>query len=97
MTPEDMDAAMMPLVVKNIEEEYGTILFMPVWTEFLEKYNAMLKTETECEWTPEDDEYWSYWDTACGQAFSFEADGPTENKFKFCCFCGGTLVQTTND
>lgn len=28
------------------------------------------------------------WDAACGQSFEFYAEGPKENKFKFCPYCG---------
>ena len=31
------------------------------------------------------------WETACGEAFCLEADGPVENKMKWCCYCGGKL------
>lgn len=41
-----------------------------------------------CGWQP--DEY-GYWDTDCGRTFCFEADGPNENEFRYCCYCGKVL------
>lgn len=45
-----------------------------------------------CSWYQCDEEGGS-WDTTCGHAFSFTADGPEENNFTHCCFCGGTLDE----
>ena len=41
-----------------------------------------------CEWTEDED---GYWDTGCGELFQFNDDGPAENRFKFCPYCGGEL------
>lgn len=43
-------------------------------------------------WWLEDD--CGTWDTACGHSFEFTADGPHENTFKFCCFCGNPLMPS---
>lgn len=43
-----------------------------------------------CQWHQDPDE--GYWNTGCGHAWSFEYDGPTENKQQFCGYCGGQLV-----
>lgn len=44
-----------------------------------------------CEWKMNAD---GYWDTACGQAFVTEDGGSAaEHSFKFCCYCGGTLID----
>jgi len=29
-----------------------------------------------------------YWETSCGNIFQFNVDGPNENHFKFCPYCG---------
>ena len=34
------------------------------------------------------------WETQCGEMFEFVTDGPVENKFKFCPYCGGELELT---
>ena len=41
-----------------------------------------------CEWR---DEY-GVWISACGAAFQFNEDGPTENGFAFCFKCGNPIV-----
>lgn len=43
----------------------------------------------ECRWTEDSN---GVFETACGEAFQCEADGPQENGFKFCVYCGGRLV-----
>lgn len=40
----------------------------------------------KCEWKEVDSG--DYWDTSCDQSFCFEVDGPKENGFKFCPYCG---------
>ena len=32
------------------------------------------------------------WYTECGEAFVFTEDGPKENGFQFCPYCGGKIV-----
>jgi len=51
----------------------------------------------ECYWiednTPNDS---IIWQTTCANAFEFSADGPKENSFKFCPYCGGKLKSTAD-
>lgn len=42
-----------------------------------------------CEWREDSD---GNWDTGCGETFCFESDGPTENRCRFCNYCGGALM-----
>jgi len=45
-----------------------------------------------CVWK-EDGSDWNAWDTSCGHKF-FITDGcPSDNEFKFCCYCGNTLEE----
>jgi hypothetical protein len=44
------------------------------------------KTHGECTWRED-----CGWETSCGELFEFTADGPKENRFGFCPFCGGVL------
>ena len=45
-------------------------------------------SKTNCEWIDDED---GIWQTECGNAFCFEVDGPDENKFSFCPYCGKPL------
>lgn len=45
----------------------------------------MIDRKPLCGWTEDDEGHWA---TACGHLFEFIADGPDENSFKFCPFCG---------
>lgn len=47
---------------------------------------------SECQWYLDDIGGDSAWETECKHQFEFTNDGPEENNFKFCCYCGGTLV-----
>lgn len=38
-----------------------------------------------CEWTVDDD---GIYNSSCGQIFVFTDDGPIENKFRYCPYCG---------
>lgn len=40
-----------------------------------------------CSWKNEGE----YWETDCGNAFTFTAGDPTENRMKFCPYCGKAL------
>jgi hypothetical protein len=46
-----------------------------------------------CQWTYESDPTCA-WNTGCGNLFAFTEEGPKENEFKFCCYCGGALVES---
>lgn len=47
----------------------------------------------KCEWTESIDvDEAGTWETDCHNLFSFTADGPKENDFKFCPYCGRKLV-----
>lgn len=48
------------------------------------------QTGPTCEWQAMCDG--EYWDTACGEAFTFLVDGPRENRIQFCPYCGRRLV-----
>lgn len=48
-------------------------------------FSSMDGPPPTCAWTVDDD---GIWNTGCGNAFMFEADGPHENGFKFCPYCG---------
>lgn len=43
-----------------------------------------------CAWAVDED---GIWHTECGREFTFIDDGPRENRFSFCCYCGGELVS----
>ncbi|WP_321814615.1 MULTISPECIES: hypothetical protein [unclassified Paraburkholderia] len=44
----------------------------------------------ECEWTYDDVDF--KWDSACGESWVFNDDGPVENKVRFCHGCGGRVT-----
>ena len=41
-----------------------------------------------CVWREDDDGVWA---TSCGNLFQFDVDGPSENKFTHCPYCGAHL------
>ena len=55
----------------------------------LRKENAELK-KPPCTCTENSD---GYYETTCGGTWMFEYEGITENKAKFCPFCGGEIIE----
>ena len=49
-----------------------------------------MKANHKCEWTEDSD---GTWNTDCKSAFVLNDGNPAENGFKFCCYCGGQLIQ----
>lgn len=47
---------------------------------------------TACHWRLDDPDR-GIWETGCGHAFQFTADGPRENGARFCCYCGKRLEE----
>ncbi len=43
-----------------------------------------------CKWVEVDED--GRWATDCDHEFEFTSDGPSENKFKWCPYCGKPLV-----
>ena len=48
-----------------------------------------LEVKQLCEWSGNVD---GFYDTACGNAHEFITDGPTENGYRYCPYCGKTLT-----
>jgi hypothetical protein len=53
--------------------------------------NAEIIVNQLCEWTDDDDGEYS---TACGQTFYLEDETASGAGFKFCPFCGKTLIES---
>jgi len=55
-----------------------------------EKYKPTNKSKSKCQcsccWTFDDID--CRWETECGEAHVFEVEGPVENKYNFCPYCG---------
>lgn len=53
----------------------------------------------KCQWTLDSGPEYEVWESACGEMWQFETDGPTRNRMRFCCYCGKPLeeVRPTND
>ena len=47
-------------------------------------------THDVCEWSEDEG---GIFQTSCGESFEVTEGTPEENKFKFCCYCGGVLKQ----
>ena len=53
-----------------------------------------LTQEKSCVWTDENDGYFDGYKTACGQIQYFDNGGISDNKYKFCPYCGGKIDYT---
>lgn len=47
----------------------------------------------ECRWTYHETWYADYWQTECGNEHQFINDGPIENGYKYCPYCGKTVIE----
>lgn len=50
------------------------------------------KPVAACEWALDDPDY-GVWVTGCGEAHAISEGSPEQNSMKFCCYCGGNLVE----
>lgn len=50
------------------------------------------ETSDRCLWHLTEDHIWQ---SGCGESFVFCADGPKENSFRHCPYCGGALYYTS--
>ena len=50
----------------------------------------MAKNEV-CEW--KQDALEGYWETGCGKLYEFMEGGPTENRQKYCGYCGKRIKE----
>jgi hypothetical protein len=47
-----------------------------------------------CDWHHPDFEDYEHWTTKCGKNYpGFRKGGPHDNGMKFCCYCGGELIE----
>jgi hypothetical protein len=49
------------------------------------------RAKKHCEWVAPEAADYDVWQTECRNEFMFESDGPLENCFKFCPYCGGEM------
>lgn len=61
--------------------------------EVVQALVAELHMLPTCAWSLDDIGGDSVWETQCGHSFEWTTDGPRENGAKFCCYCGGVLVE----
>lgn len=63
---------------------------------YISKLEQLLAYATEtCQWTF--DETHGKYDTQCGEAMQFTVDGPTENGFRWCPYCGRLIEVKTDE
>lgn len=47
----------------------------------------------QCTWRFDDGYDGESWDTSCGEKFVFIDGGPIQNSLRFCCYCGGQMIE----
>jgi hypothetical protein len=54
-----------------------------------------MSASNKCTWFQDDDghEPTDKWDSACGESFTLNDGTPSENRMRFCCYCGRPLVE----
>ena len=91
MTPEERIDALIDhaISVRHIQLELRSSVRCSLTEARNMGYNEAPGVAT-CEWHLENDGV-DVWETSCGKTFVFYEDGPKENGFKFCPYCGGQL------
>ena len=69
-------------------------IFMDNDTIVLRKYEEN-KADDVCEWKYNNSEY--YWESSCEHLHIFMSDGPEENEYKFCPYCGKKIKGMESD
>ena len=63
---------------------------------FNQEGHMMHEADVElCAWSPNDND--GCYDTSCGEKFIFMHDGPEQNDFRFCPFCGKNITVPPNE
>ena len=57
---------------------------------WLPKNLQVVDVPDQCHWTQDED---GIWQTPCKNYFVFTEEGPKENHFVFCPYCGGALIH----
>ena len=58
--------------------------------------STVVKTSTDnykCSWIQEDDPDIGLWRTGCKNTFYLDADKPSDNHMKYCCYCGREIKE----
>jgi hypothetical protein len=50
-----------------------------------------MPSDNYCQWQLDD--WYGWYDTDCGEAFSVEAGSLVENKMKYCTYCGKEIKE----
>lgn len=78
--------------LRAIFERDGTSRnFMGAHSYILISSCEAMDAEIICEWQEVEDI--SSWETTCGNLFTINEGTPSDNKMRFCCFCGGLIVE----
>jgi len=68
-----------------------------VYKELVVEHNAKTSTDNnKCMWVMVEDPDIDLWCTSCGEEFHLEADTPSDNHMKYCCYCGKEIAEDTN-
>jgi hypothetical protein len=59
----------------------------------IDEQPAAYRAPVKCMWAQDCDDDSRTYSTECGRYFNLEDGTPEDNKFKYCCFCGGSLEQ----
>ena len=78
-------------------KEYYSVSFSDEAIQNIDEALAELKELMQvkgCKWTDENDGYFDGYKTACGQIQYFGEGEISDNKYKFCPYCGGKIDYT---
>ena len=64
------------------------------WINYAESLELEgLQHRGNCRWDVDPNDEQEVWQSECGGAFQFTEDGPSDNGFKWCPYCGLWIMQ----
>ena len=76
-------------VVEKLEEKIADMNFCEYRDAFIDVIEIVKQggaSDDVCEWKYNNSEY--YWESSCEHLHIFMSDGPGENEYKYCPYCG---------
>ena len=79
----------------TVTEKYQHIKAIDVLNDAIEIVKQGSVSDDVCEWKYNNSEY--YWESSCEHLHIFMSDGPEENEYKFCPYCGKKIKGMESD
>ena len=87
---KETDMERVDRLLKETTDEIPDLAGEDLYAKIVQLQTEFDKLKEPCEWGYDDSG--EYWKTGCEELFTFLADGPLENNFEFCPYCGKPIT-----